>query len=343
MPSFDQVMGISMGETPNISGLLSNLPGLPGFVSPSDIYAYILQSRTIGEKIVDSLGLKSVYKTEQMEDALRSLYRHVDINVQPAGIIKISCRAPTRDLAYKMAKLFVDELDRFNRDAVMTKGRNMRMFVERRLREVEAELKATEEALRDFNEKNKTVKLDEELLKAIEVYSDLKSQLLSYEVKRDFLKSISGNENPDLKRVEAQIAALKSKLQEIEEGEGEGFGAGFSIPLSQLPEKSVEYARLLRDVEVKTKLYAFLVEQYETAKIMESKDTPTLQVIEEAEVPEKRSWPRRKVLVLEGILLSFVLSVFFAALFEYTGKTGGSREKWDRVLNVLRGDLGIKK
>jgi len=344
MPSLDQIMGMSMGQTgPAIGGLLSSIPTLPGFVSPSDIYASILKSRTIGEKIIDSLGLMSVYKTDNMEEALKSLYSNVDIKVYRTGIVEISCTAPTKMLAYRMAKLFVEELDRFNRNAVMTKGKNTRIFIERRLREVEEELKNAEEALREFNEKNKTVKLDEELLKAIEVYSDLKSQLLSYEVKRDLLRSISGAENPDLKRVEAQIAALKGKLSEIEEGNGDGFGAGFSIPLNQLPEKSIEYARLLRDVEVKTKLYAFLVEQYETAKIMESKDTPTLQVIEKAEVPEMRSWPKRKMLVLIGAILSFVLSLLFAIVFEYLDRNPTSRERWVKGVEILKRDLGFKR
>ena len=344
MPSLDQIMGMSMGQTgPAIGGLLSSIPTLPGFVSPSDIYASILKSRTIGEKIIDSLGLMSVYKTDNMEEALKSLYSNVDIKVYRTGIVEISCAAPTKMLAYRMVKLFVEELDRFNRNAVMTKGKNTRIFIERRLREVEEELKNAEEALREFNEKNKTVKLDEELLKAIEVYSDLKSQLLSYEVKRDLLRSISGAENPDLKRVEAQIAALKGKLSEIEEGKGDGFGAGFSIPLNQLPEKSIEYARLLRDVEVKTKLYAFLVEQYETAKIMESKDTPTLQVIEKAEVPEMRSWPKRKMLVLIGAILSFVLSLLFAIVFEYLDRNPTSRERWVKGVEILKRDLGFKR
>ena len=343
MPSLDQVMGLSVQQTPGISSLLGNLPSLPGFVSPSDIYASILKSRTIGERIIDSLGLMKIYKTNSMEEALNSLYSNVDVKVTSTGMIEITCTASSKMLAYRMAKLFVEELDRFNRNAIMTKGKNTRIFIEKRLKEVEEELKKSEEALRAFNERNKTVKLDEELVKAIEVYSDLKSQLLSYEVKRDLLKSISGEENPDLKRVEAQIAALKDKLTELEEGKGEGFGAGFSIPLSQLPKKSVEYARLLRDMEVKNKLYAFLVEQYESAKILESKDTPTLQVIVKPEVPEMRSWPKRKILVLEGILLSFVISVLFAALFEFIEKDLDSKKKWAEMVRILRKDLGLKK
>jgi len=343
MPSLDQIMGLSVQQTPGISSLLGNLPSLPGFVSPSDIYASILKSRTIGEMIIDSLGLMKIYKTSSMEEALNSLYSNVDVKVTSTGMIEITCTAPNRMLAYRMAKLFVEELDRFNRNAIMTKGKNTRIFIEKRLREVEEELKKAEEALRAFNERNKTVKLDEELVKAIDVYSDLKSQLLSYEVKRDLLKSISRAENPDLKRVEARIAALRDKLTELEDGKGEGFGAGFSIPLRQLPEKSVEYARLLRDVEVKNKLYAFLVEQYETAKILESKDTPTLQVIVKPEVPEMRSWPKRKILVLEGILLSFVISVLFAALFEFIEKDRDSKKKWGEIVKILRKDLGFKK
>ena len=71
--------------------------------------------------------------------------------------------------------------------------------------------------------------------------------------------------------------------------------------------------------------------------------TPTLQVIEKAEVPEMRSWPKRKMLVLIGAILSFVLSLLFAIVFEYLDRNPTSRERWVKGVEILKRDLGFKR
>ncbi|GAJ22508.1 unnamed protein product, partial [marine sediment metagenome] len=77
-----------------------------------------------------------------------------------------------------------------------------------------------------------------------------------------------------------------------------GFGAGFSIPFAKLPELSLEYVRLLRDAKVQEAIYELLTQQYEQAKIMEVKDTPTVQILDRASPPEKKTSPKRSRIVI---------------------------------------------
>ena len=67
---------------------------------------------------------------------------------------------------------------------------------------------------------------------------------------------------------------------------------------SEVPDLEIELMRLEREVEIQTKLYAFLTQQYEESKIQEARDTPTIQILEEANIPIRRYHPKRALMVI---------------------------------------------
>jgi uncharacterized protein involved in exopolysaccharide biosynthesis len=79
----------------------------------------------------------------------------------------------------------------------------------------------------------------------------------------------------------------------------------------------LEYARLLRNLKVQEAVYELLTQQYEQAKIMELKDTPTVQFLDEAGVPEKKSRPKRALIVAFALVLSLCANVLIVFTMEY--------------------------
>ncbi len=62
-----------------------------------------------------------------------------------------------------------------------------------------------------------------------------------------------------------------------------------------------------REARIKEILFELLTKEYELAKIEEAKSMPTIQVLDEAVVPEKKSKPqRRRMVMLAGIMGMFV-------------------------------------
>ncbi|MCE3225447.1 MAG: putative Lipopolysaccharide biosynthesis protein [Nitrospira sp.] len=59
-----------------------------------------------------------------------------------------------------MANFYVANLDRLNRTVTVSKAGQNRAFIERRLHETMESMGKAEEALRDFQSKNKTVAVD---------------------------------------------------------------------------------------------------------------------------------------------------------------------------------------
>ena len=70
------------------------------------------------------------------------------------------------------------------------------------------------------------------------------------------------------------------------------------LPFNEIPELSVEYIRLYRNVTLQEKILEFILPQYEQAKIQEAKDTPSIQILDKANYPIKKHRPKRALIVI---------------------------------------------
>ena len=88
---------------------------------------------------------------------------------------------------------------------------------------------------------------------------------------------------------------------------------------------------------MKQKVFIVLTEQYEHAKIQELRDTPTVEILDIPEPPEKRSFPKRKRIVAAAFFLSLFVGIGLAFFFDYTEKIKDTEEggKWDEIANDL--------
>ena len=86
---------------------------------------------------------------------------------------------------------------------------------------------------------------------------------------------------------------------------------------SEVPNLEIELSRLKREVEIQSKLYAFLTQQFEESKIQEARDTPTIQILDDASTPMKRFKPKRTIMVIGYSLIAFVLSAIYVIFVEF--------------------------
>jgi uncharacterized protein involved in exopolysaccharide biosynthesis len=89
----------------------------------------------------------------------------------------------------------------------------------------------------------------------------------------------------------------------------------------------------MRDFKMQETLLELLTKQYEMAKLSEAKDFPTMQVLQKARVPDKKSWPKRGQLVLGTTAVCFMAALLLAFIFEYVQRiTQADREKWTSLI-----------
>lgn len=295
--------------------------GFSGLSRPSDLFAAILRSGRIKSEIISRFDLKKRFKAKTMYDAYKMLSEITKINVSPEGIIEVSVTHADKYLAANMANGFIEELDKFNTETRMTTGKRFRLFLEKRLDQTAKDLAAAEDSLRKFQENHRTVALDEEMKSAIEIIAKLKSEQVLREIQKGAWASANDENNPYIQNLNQQIKAIERQLSAIEFGtqnkRNPEFGVGFSMPLSHLPKIAMELARLTRDFKVQEAMYQLLTQSYEQAKLMELRDTPTVQILDQASPPEKKSSPKRALIIVFAFCLSFAFSVFLAFILEY--------------------------
>lgn len=321
-PEQEAMIGmISSSVTSGLSSLTRSRNLLSGMSSPSDLFGAILQSSSIKGEIIRRFNLKKVFKARTMTDTGRMLDKIMSIEISGEGIISVKITYKNKVLAADIANAFIEELDKFNKENSMTVGKKYRIFIEQRLKDNGDSLAIAEEALKNFQNKNRTVALDVEIESAIKTIVDLKSQVILKEIQKGAASQYSITNNPYIQTVDNELAELKKQLAKIEFGdksnEGSEYGAGFAVPFAKLPQLSLEYARFLRDVRVQAAVYELLTQQYEQAKIMEVKDTPTVQFLDHATPPEKRSYPNRRSMIMFGFVASFFIGVFLTFFLEY--------------------------
>lgn len=78
---------------------------------------------------------------------------------------------------------------------------------------------------------------------------------------------------------------------------------------------------LSRDAKIKEMLFELLTREYEIAKIEEAKSMPTIQVLDNAVVPEKKCKPKRRQMVLLAGATGLFFSVIGAFVHEHFTRT----------------------
>jgi tyrosine-protein kinase Etk/Wzc len=342
LPPRREGLGLGMGLTSSLAGGLSEFGtsmSLPLMTSPSDVIAAILRSRSVAIAVIKKENLMKTYHTKTEGNALRELFSHTEVKVTPEGLISLSFEDKDRVKAASVANCFVEELDRINRETNTSQAKNARIFIEERLVQTKKDLTEAEENLKEFQEENKAVSLDEQMKASIEGAADLKAQMVAAEIELNVLSKTMSPSHPQIQGLKSKINELKRQLDiwtlgdQKEETSGK---KGLDVPFVEVPALSMELARLIREVKIQSAVFELLTNQYEQYKIQETRDTPTIQVLDKAFPPERRSKPKRAFLVGIAGIVSLATSVIFVFGLEYFKKSKERNpQEFERIQTLL--------
>lgn len=297
------------------------LPGLP--TTPTDVFVSILKSRLMADEVIKQFNLMDRYREKTMVDTRKELEDHLRITVTKEKVIKVAVEDEDPQVAADMANFYVTNLDRLNRTVTVSKAGQNRVFLERRLNETMESMAKAEEALRDFQAKNKTVAVEAQAKVMIEAAAMIQGQITAQEVQLQVMGTYLSPDNPDLARIRSNVEELKKQLATM----GSGKDARGMLSAERLhpamvavPDLALQFGRLFRQVKVQETLFTLLTSQHEQAKIAEARDTPTVQVLDPAVPADKRTRPRVLLNVAVAGVLALVIGVFVAFFLDYRAR-----------------------
>ena len=288
----------------------------------------ILKSRTVMETIIKKYNLIEFYKAENIEEALESLADHVSLEIEEEGTLSIKAHVSTgwlhydkdelkvRELSAEIANEFVNQLDIVNKRLQTEQAVHQRKFLGERYGENLMDLIKAEEKLKQFKENHNIISIESQTRTAIESAAALKNQILINEVQKGVVSRKLKLNHPEIIGIEDEIRELTVKLHEIEYGKdtSENVRGNLFLVLSEIPQIDADLMRLTREVDIQSTLFIYLTQQYEDAKIQEAKNTPTIQLLDPAFTPIKKSSPKRLLMVFIMALITFVFSSIYALI-----------------------------
>ncbi len=284
-----------------------------GLKNPSDVFVAMLKSRTVEDALINRFDLRKVYSKKTYGDARKVLEKRSEIDPEKEGLISIEVTDRDPQRAADIANAWVDELRTLNQSLALTEAAQRRVFFEQKLAQERDDLAKAEFAMQQIEQKTGLLQPDAQTKALIGAVADIRAQIAAKEVQLQSLRTYGTENNPDVKRVERELAELQAQSAKISQTQRTGSEPAennLDVPTPRVASASVEYLRVARDLRYHESLYDFLARQLEAARIDEAKNAVVVQVVDRAVEPEKKSGPHRLLIVAITAVVAFLLICF---------------------------------
>jgi uncharacterized protein involved in exopolysaccharide biosynthesis len=342
-PQQSSSMGAALATQLNSMGSVAALAGGNlGFRNPNEMYISMFKSRIVEDAMVQHFGLMQEYAKSYPTDARKAFEKHADVNGSGKdGLIHISIQDRDPRHAADLANGYVDQFRNLSQHLAITEASQRRLFFEQELVQVKDNLANAEEALKQTEMTTGVIQLDSQARALIESGASIRAQITAREVQIQGMQTYATGENAQMVQAQRELDGLRAQLAKLG-GSAQGSGDGLIVPRGRVPEAGLEYIRKLREVKYNETIFDILARQFEMAKLDEARQGALIQVVDPAVPPDKRSFPRRTLIVLGVTAFGFLVGLFTVFLL-----TAFRQMKQDSEtalkLNLLRRALSLKR
>lgn len=294
--------------------------------NPNDMYVAMFKSRTVEDAMVQHFGLMQEYHKRYLSDA-RKKFEHfstVDGSGKD-GLVHISVEDRDPRRAAELANGYVDQFRDLSQHLAITEAGQRRLFFEQQLKQANQNLADAEESLKETEQKTGLIQLDSQARALIESAAALRAQIAAKEVQIQGMQTYATGENAQLAEAQQELDGLRAQLAKLG-GSGESPDA-LIMPKGKMTEAGLQYVRSVRDVKYYETIFDILARQFELAKLDEAKEGALVQVVDPAAPPDKRSFPKRALIVICATFLGFL--------------TGACWVIWQAGIRRMRSDPGV--
>lgn len=305
LPPTSQQQGGSMAALAALGSLGGLGGGLGGAKTPDELYIALLKSDTVQRALADRFKLKERWKVETYEVLRRVFPTFVRIaSDKRSGLISVEVDDKDPVFAANLANAYAEEVTQLLGRLAVSEAQLRRAFFEQQLKDIKERLIAAELGMLKVQASSGVIVLDKQAEALITGASRVRAQIAEREVMLSVLRRTATEKNPDVQRVHAELSALRTELARMESSPDGPKSGIFDMPVNKLTSGGIEYVRALRELKLQEALLESMIRQYELAKLDEAKDGPSLQRVDIALPPDRKSKPQRALIVLTSMLLA---------------------------------------
>jgi uncharacterized protein involved in exopolysaccharide biosynthesis len=326
-PQQSQGMAVSLL---NSLGALGGLAGsAAGLKNPADQYVSFLKSNSIEDALIERFKLMDRYKADYKQDARKTLEGSVKIVSGKDGIIIVSADDHDPQFAADLANAHVQELTKLMGRLAVTEAQQRRQFFEQQLKGAKDKLAAAEIALGETGVNASVLKSNP--ASAMAAVATLQARVTAQEVKLGAMRGYLAESAPEFKQAMTELLNLRAQLAKQSQDRGAEPKAGQG-----------DYINRYRDFKYQETLFELFARQFEMAKLDEAREGATIQVVDAAQPPERKSKPKKALIAIIATLASgfaLLLVVFVRQAFfnsskdpEIAFKVQQIKAAWYRVI-----------
>jgi tyrosine-protein kinase Etk/Wzc len=287
----------------------------------------VLHSRSFLDTVVEEFGIINKYGIrEQAKSRSRELLQRKmattydrttrSISISFTDIDPVFARDVTNRIVSLLNEWFIRSVGNLNFQ--------QKQMLEEKVNEVKASIDTLENHLKALQNKYGVLTAQELGTTQASALAELRSQLILKEIDIKNYSTFSAIVDPKLQQLREErqnILDLISKFQS-------------SVPVAQknsddqnnLADVQMEFNNLTVELDVQRKIYSTLSHQHEVLKLT-SEPAQAFEVLELAEVPDRKSGPQRLRIVMEITLAGFMGSVVLAFLLRGVAQVRKRAEK----------------
>lgn len=330
-PTYRTSTTIKILQRETTAGLLTELL----VWNPGDIMATAastITSYNIMKGVARKMGLVNEKTPEsQVEGVIGSLQGEIRAErIGTTNLIRITVTASTRERALQVARYTAES---FIEDNLATKNKqssSVRQFVEDQLQRYKSALAESEQELVRYKE---SLPMDEKQVALEKLYTSkddpviagLEAQLADKRLKLSLMLQDFTEEHPDVGVLKSDIAFVEKQLEEAKKA--------FAETIKDLPQKQIQYAQVLRNLEINKALFTKFRDRLEEVKITQAQAVEDVTIVDPPLEPYPVGTNRRKSIFM-GVLLGTMLGLVLAFLRETLDTSIGTIEDVEEYIKL---------
>lgn len=219
-----------------------------------------------------------------------------------SGIINVTLQSGNPVQLVNVLNAIGDQYVRQNIQRRAAEAQKSLAFLDVQLPAFKRQLEQSEDVYNRYRNQKGTVSLTEEASLALAQAVDRQAKLLEAQQKRTELEARFTPAHPAVQTLDAQIAALKANLGEVQGR------------IKALPSTQQDAVRMERDVKVNTELYQSLLNNAMQLRLVKEGKVGNVRVLDPAVEPQLPIKPQRKIIVAAALALGVFLGVVAALI-----------------------------
>ena len=293
-------------------GALAGAAGAVGGVkTPEEMYIALLGSDRIQTSIVNRFKLQERYDQKLLVDTKAALDQRAKFSSnKKAGLITIEVDDREPAFAAQLANAYTEELQKLLAVMAISEAQQRRQFFEQQVSKAKDQLAKAEMTFKQAQQRNGLLVTAALAETGVRASVELRTQIASREVQLQALRGTYATaQNSDVLRISSELSAMRGQLSKLEQGTP---GAANIDAPGSTPSAGQDAVRAFRDMKVQEALLEGLVRQFELARVDEARDGPLLQQLDIATPPEKKSKPKRSILILGALFAGLLVGLLIA-------------------------------